>query len=249
MWNWWTRQTRGFVAALWIGFAPVADGAEADWIIALDIGHTPSNPGAISSRGVPEYVFNRQMVGVLLHHLRQQGFTGAFVVNEDNPELTLGQRAVIANARDADVFLSIHHDSVQPQYLRPWKFKGTHQRYMDRFQGYSIFFSSLNGQPEQSEHLAETLGSILLRHDFQPTLHHAEPIPGENRPLTHPLKGIYQFDQLAVLRQTQMPAILLECGVILNRAEEKRLGLPETRAELARAIVDALKLFFTSVTT
>jgi len=46
-----------------------------------------------------------------------------------------------------------------------------------------------------------------------------------------------------VLRLTDMPAILLECGVILNRAEEQKLTLPQTRENLAKTIIDALRLF------
>jgi len=104
--------------------------ADSDWAVALDIGHTPSQPGAISSRGVPEYIFNQQMVTLLLQRLHQNGFPQAFVVNRDDPELSLEQRAEIANQLGADVFLSIHHDSVQKHYLETWLFQGDSQQYL-----------------------------------------------------------------------------------------------------------------------
>ena len=37
-----------------------------DFKIAIDIGHTRNTPGAISARGVPEYLFNKN-IGTLLY--------------------------------------------------------------------------------------------------------------------------------------------------------------------------------------
>ena len=63
--------------------------------------------------------------------------------------------------------------------------------------------------------------------DFLPTLHHAEKIPGEGRKLMDKDLGLYEFDDLIVLKTAAMPAVLLECGVIVNRSEEASLQTPE----------------------
>jgi N-acetylmuramoyl-L-alanine amidase. len=40
------------------------------------------------------------------------------------------------------------------------------------------------------------------------------------RLLVDPEAGVYRYDQLIVLRQTHVPAVLLEAGSIINRNEE-----------------------------
>jgi N-acetylmuramoyl-L-alanine amidase len=55
--------------------------------------------------------------------------------------------------------------------------------------------------------------------------------------------GVYRYDQLIVLRQTRMPAVLLEAGSIVNRQEELELGTPERRSLTSTAIVAAVENF------
>jgi N-acetylmuramoyl-L-alanine amidase len=55
--------------------------------------------------------------------------------------------------------------------------------------------------------------------------------------------GVYRFDQLVVLRQTRMPAVLLEAGSIINRDEELVLQSPERQATIAEAVTDAVESF------
>ena len=67
-------------------------------------------------------------------------------------------------------------------------------------------------------------------------MHHAEKITGENRELVDRKRGIYIFDDLIVLKTAAMPAVLLECGVILNREEEKRLTNRAYQDKMVKAV-------------
>ena len=55
--------------------------------------------------------------------------------------------------------------------------------------------------------------------------------------------GLYRCDQLVVLRETKMPAILLEAGSIINRNEEILLNSPEHRALISAAMTRAVEKF------
>jgi N-acetylmuramoyl-L-alanine amidase len=79
------------------------------------------------------------------------------------------------------------------------------------------------------------------------TPHHNEPIPGENRPILDAPRGVYQYDDLIVLKHSPMPAVLLECGVIIHREEELELKKPETQARIAEAAANAIESFFKPV--
>lgn len=212
-------------------------------MIAIDIGHSPKHPGAISARGVTEYRFNLNLAQMLHQRLLRQGFSKTFIVTAANPEMPLHARASLASAKRADLLISIHHDSVQPHYLSGWKFEGEKYYYSDRFQGYSLFVSEKNQEYPRSLEFAHLLGDELRSLDLKPTLHHAEPIAGENRPLIDSSKGIYRFDDLLILKNSKIPAVLVECGVIVNRQEEKLLASKTYQHNLVAAIERAVLRF------
>lgn len=212
-----------------------------DFVLAIDVGHSRTRPGTTSARGVGEFYFNRDLARQLLAELRSQGeSTTAFLINEAGLDLPLAQRSRLAHQGGADLLLSLHHDSVQPRYLATWKYQGKTTAYSDRFHGYSLFYSDLNPQAAASLAFARRLGQRLRERGFTPTLHHAEAIPGENRPLLDPAIGLYRFDDLVVLKTATMPAVLLESGIIVNRDEEQRLREPATRQALTAAIIEAV---------
>lgn len=103
--------------------APVVAGT-----MALDVGHFLAHPGATSARGVSEFDFNRQLAMVVRHALEKQNFHVRLIgAAGDMSDLRARTRA----AAGAHFFLSLHHDSVQPQYLETWVPEGTPRRFSD----------------------------------------------------------------------------------------------------------------------
>ena len=192
--------------------------------VALDIGHLPATPGAMAADGRMEYEFNRRIVKLIAADLQKDDRIRAVVVNSEGKAMSLSGRAAAARAAGADLLLSIRHDSVNDCYLQAERqANGRVLYYCDRFRGYSVFYSEKNRDGSHSLDFAEALELAMPRQGLTPTLHHAEPIKGENRELVNPDLGVYRFDDLIVLKSAAMPAALLECGVIVNRAEEAEL--------------------------
>jgi len=218
---------------------PAVEAENKACIIAIDIGHSESAQGAVSSRGVGEFVFNRNIANLLLEKIRNDGLAQAFII--DSTGMSLKQRTESASLRNANVLISIHHDSVQPSYLSTWTYKGAAHPYSDRFHGFSLFFSTKNLRPEESLNFARDIGSHLVISGFTPTLHHAEKISGENRELVDRKRGIYIFDNLIVLKTATMPAILLECGVIVNRKEETHLTSKSYQDKMVAAVAAGIE--------
>jgi len=191
-----------------------------DFIIAIDIGHTINIPGAISARGAPEYFFN-QNIGTLLHQrlLKDTRFKRSFIINETGADISLPARAAIANQRGAHLLVSIHHDSVEPKDLSQWLCQGRILPYCDKFTGYSLFYSEKNGSPLNSLIFAFILGSELLQSRFCPTLHHAEKFTGGDKDLIDKTRGIYKYNNLVVMKEENMTAVMLEGGIIKKREE------------------------------
>lgn len=211
--------------------------------VALDIGHSRASPGSTSARGVPEYEYNRQLAQTVSRSLASAGFTSQFLIGEAGTPISLDERTRVAQAGSATLFLSLHHDSVQPHYLGDWQVDGVTRRYSDRFHGYSVFTSALNRQAQASQAFAALLGRALAAEGMTPSLHHAEPIPGEGRPLIDARLGLYRFDQLAVLRTAAMPAVLLEAAVIVNRAEEQQVQSGAVARQVGKAVANAVRRF------
>jgi N-acetylmuramoyl-L-alanine amidase len=237
------RRALAWLWPLLLVASPVAACDSAGFAIAIDPGHTRASPGATSARGVPEVQFNAQLAEVVLRELRRAGFAQSFLTVEDQAPVTLPERPARAEAQHARLFLSLHHDAVQPQYLSDWVYEGRSQRYSDRFSGYSLFVSARNADEARSLRMAQLLGAEFRRRTLVPTLHHAEPIAGENRPLLDPALGIYRFDDLVVLKRAAMPAVLIEAGLIVNRADELQLDSASFRQTLAEAITAAARQF------
>lgn len=205
--------------------------------VALDIGHQPTAPGAMAADGRMEYEFNRRMVGLIAADLEQDSRIRVVIVNPEARRISLTGRAAAARAAGAQLLLSIHHDSVNDRYLESEREpNGRILHYCDRFRGYSVFYSEKNSDPSQSFDFAQALGRAMRRQGLTPTLHHAEPIKGENRELVNRDLGIYRFDDLIVLKSAAMPAALLECGVIVNRSEEAELLTKERQEKVVAAI-------------
>ena len=212
-------------------------------IVAIDVGHTRVSPGAISVTGIPEYEFNLKVATMLELRLKETGTSQAFLIASEKSR-TLPERTRIAASRHADLFVSIHHDSAQDKYLDERKTDDDKtQRYTNKFSGYSVFVSRKNPRYEQSLDLARRIGRAM-RVNFKFATHHNEPIPGENRPIVDPDAGVYAFDDLVVLKTASMPAVLVECGVIVNPEEEKSLLTVERQATITAAIVRGIRDYF-----
>ncbi|HEX3141210.1 MAG TPA: N-acetylmuramoyl-L-alanine amidase, partial [Rhizobacter sp.] len=197
--------------------------------VAVDTGHTPQRPGARGPGGGEEYRFNLALSTRLAEQLASRGYTVLRIAADGQP-IELKERT--AKAAGADLFVSIHHDSIQ----QAWIDEGRRRE----FSGYAVFVSGKNPDLPSSLRCAKRIGEQLGAAGEHASLYHATPITGENRPLLDAPNGVHSFDDLIVLKTATMPAVLIEAGVIANPEEEIRLGESATQAMLARAIADGV---------
>src|SRR5499426_4485710 len=123
-------------------------------------------------------------------------------------------------------------------------------RFLDKFEGFSLWVSQKNDNYEESLSFAKTLADRLMASGLKFTTHHDELTNtakyGRVAPLLDRERGIYEAsDQIAVLYESRMPAVLLEAGMIVNRAEEEVLSSPAFRATVAKAVAEAVERFCT----
>ena len=218
------------------------------YVVAIDVGHTKASPGAISVRGRPEYEFNREIARQLEERLKETNKEGGatikpFIISSEKP-MALPARTKIAASKNADLFVSIHHDSAQDQYLEEREVNGKEERFTNEFSGYSVFVSRKNPRYAESLDVARRIGRAMQSAKFKFAKHHHEKIAGENRPFADEDAGVYAFDDLVVLKTASMPAVLVECGVIVNPKEEQALLKKDTQATITAAIVRGIRDHF-----
>jgi len=211
--------------------------ARAQATVAIDVGHFIEEPGATSARGRPELDFNRELAAEIESAVRGRGL-GTMLIGADGFASRLAQRT--AAATGADFFLSVHHDSVQPHFLETWEYDRVERLFSDRYSGFSLFVSRKSAFVRPSLACASAIGEAMRRAGFSPSLYHADPIPGENKPFADRRNGVHYYDNLIVLKTARTPAVLLEAGVIVNRDEETRMLLAETRRRIAAAVAQGL---------
>jgi N-acetylmuramoyl-L-alanine amidase len=215
-----------------------AASARAQTTVAVDVGHFIEEPGATSARGRPELDFNRELAAEIESAVRGRGM-GTLLIGADGFMSQLAHRT--AAATGADFFLSVHHDSVQPHFLEIWEYDRVERAFSDRYSGFSLFVSRKNRSLGRSLTCASAMGEALRRAGFSPSLYHADPIPGENKPFADRRNGVHYYDNLIVLKTARTPAVLLEAGVIVNRDEELKAQSEETRKRMAAAVAEGLQ--------
>jgi N-acetylmuramoyl-L-alanine amidase len=213
--------------------------------VVVDVGHTLDVPGALSARGMPEYAFNLQLAQQIKKTLVDAGFDKTvLLITAKAPPAGLFERTIVANRLPADLFISIHHDSVPDNLIHTWQYEGQDQQYNDDYPGYALFISNDNADRAGSLLFGKFLGKALQARGLQFTPHYTLALMGNRRrQLLDADAGVYRYDQLVVLRYARMPALLLEAGSIVNRQEELALATPERRTLTSDAVAAAVEDF------
>ncbi len=166
-------------------------------VVVLDAGHGGSDPGT-QAEGLDEKDLNLAVTQMVAALLEQQGITVVCTRTED-VYVTLADRAALANAVEADIFVSIHTNASST----------------------STAFHGIETYHLPDAQAARQLASAVHASVLEAT--------GAN---DHNVRTANYY----VLRETDMPAILVEMGYVTNAAELAQLLQPEYRAQLAQGI-------------
>lgn len=183
-------------------------------VIVVDAGHGGYDPGAIGVTGLSEKDFNLDLALKLREKLTALEAT-VIMTRVDDTFISLSGRASVANQVYADIFVSIHANS----------------SYTPSKQGTSTYYytpstiPSLYLQREQRQKLALKVQDRLVAQLGTGNI------------------GILQAN-FAVLRETQMPSILVESAFLSNANDEALLKDDHFRDKEAQAITDGLLDYF-----
>src|SRR5438552_2553030 len=163
------------------------------FLVAVDVGHYYGEPGVISASGRAEFEYNLELASQLKGLLNEVGLK-VRMIGERGDYAILHYRT--RDAAGANLFLSVHHDSVRLSQLP----------HAHRFAGFSLFVSRRNPQADKSLACASAIGARLRAAGFTPSRYHADPVLGENRPFADEINGVHYYDNLTVARSSRSVA-------------------------------------------
>jgi N-acetylmuramoyl-L-alanine amidase len=206
--------------------------------IVIDPGHGGKQHGAISESGVSEKDITLD-IALRLRRLIVNTSLEVLMTRETDETLQLEQRVDFANANNADLFVSIHVNWIEPREIRPLEtyYVGATNdpvliklaRIENRDSGYSLADYRrlldkiyLDTRREESHRLAKTINAELYSSlsQINPEL--------ENR-------GV-KMAPFAVLIGTQMPAVLAEVSCLSNEEDVKLLTNADYREKIAQSL-------------
>jgi len=193
--------------------------------ICLDAGHGGSDPGFLAGKE-KEKKYTLLLAKEVGDQLSKAGYKVSYTRTGDS-FVKLPSRPELARKRGADLFVSLHFNS---------EGKGETVKGVEVYCMTPARTSSTNARGEGAESGLYTGNrfdpkNVLLAYQVQKSL--VTRLGLEDR-------GVRRA-RYAVLRDAEMPAILVESGYLSNRSESQRIFDPAYRRQLARAIVDGIQ--------
>jgi N-acetylmuramoyl-L-alanine amidase len=222
-----------------------------DLIIAIDAGHGGEDPGAIGMHGTREKDVTLAIARELERSVDAEPGMRAVLTRDGDYFVPLRDRMRRARARQADLFVSIHADSIRDRTV----------------DGSSVYILAQRGATNEAarwlaerENAADLIGGVSLEDkgdllasvllDLSQTASltasetaaehvlHQLNLVGEVR------KPLVQQAGFMVLKSPDIPSMLVETAYISNPAEEQRLRGVAHQAKLAAAIHQGLRDYF-----
>ena len=222
-----------------------------DLMIAIDAGHGGEDPGAIGKNGTREKDVVLAIARELARKINAEAGLRAMLTRSGDYFVPLRDRMRRARAQQADLFVSIHADSIRDRSI----------------DGSSVYILSQRGATDEaSRWLAErenasdliggvslddkgdVLASVLLDVSQSVSLNASQVAAGH---VLHQLlqagevrKHEVQQARFMVLKSPDIPSMLVETAYISNPQEEQRLRSPAHQARLAAAIHQGVHDYF-----
>jgi N-acetylmuramoyl-L-alanine amidase len=223
---------------------------DRDVVIAVDAGHGGVDPGAIGHGGTREKDVTLAIARALAARINSQPGMRAVLTRDRDEFLELRDRIDRARAAHADLFISVHADSIADRSVS----------------GASVYVLSVHGASNEAarvlaerENSADLLGGVPLddKGALAPVLLDATQSEiigvsaGAAERVVDALGGVGEIRKpqvqragFVVLKSLAIPSMLVETAYISNPTEERRLRSSEQQARLADAIAGGLRSYF-----
>lgn len=222
-----------------------------DIVVAIDAGHGGQDPGAIGRSGTREKDVVLGIAAALARRIDAEPGMKAVLTRANDRFIPLRERMNLARSGRADIFVSIHADSIVNRNVS----------------GSSVYVLSERGASSEAarwlaerENAADLKGGVTLSDkqgqlasvlmDLTQTASIGSSMEAAEKVLTYMdrvgevRKSRVQQAGFLVLKSPDIPSMLVETAYISNPAEEKRLRTPAHQERIANAIFFGVRDYF-----
>ena len=221
-------------------------------VIVLDAGHGGLDTGAVGVHGTLEKAVVLEFTRELHRKLEATGRYTLHMTRDSDTFVPLRRRVNMGREKNADLFISIHADSVRSG--------------KDIVRGATVYTLSdkasddVAAQIAESENLSDVIAGVELR--AEPTevtdilidlarretkvfsIHFARTLVEELKSAVKLINNPHRSAGFLVLKAHDVPSVLIELGYLSNEHDEKLLISPEWRERTATAVAEAVDAFF-----
>jgi len=224
------------------------NGTARPFTIMIDPGHGGIDSGAESLSGIKEKDLTLAFGQELKDRLAQDKNIKVLMTREDDTFLRLSERVRIARQHEADLFISIHADTINQHDIRGAtvytisdKASDSVARAMAERENKSDTLAG--AAPEEQPEVTDILLDLTRRETHTFSLSFAEKVIHSLQGQVNLINNPHRFAGFQVLRAPDVPSVLIEIGYLSNAEDEKLISNPEWRKKLADRLAIAIKAF------
>jgi N-acetylmuramoyl-L-alanine amidase len=222
-------------------------------VIVIDPGHGGVDPGAIGSSGSYEKEIVLAAAKTLKRVLEKTGRYYVVLTRENDRFIRLRQRVAVSRASDADLFISVHADSISDKRLRGASIYTLSEQSSDKeaarlaeAENKSDIIAGMDFSDETPE-VTNILIDLAQRETMNQSARFAGFLAEELRGAVHTHRRAHRFAGFAVLKAPDVPSVLLELGYLSNPKEERMLKSLDFQNKVAEALTRGIDRYFKTI--
>lgn len=225
----------------------------AKHVIVIDPGHGGVDPGTIGVSGIYEKHVTLAMARELKKQLEETGRFKVMLTRDRDIFIRLRDRVQIARDAKAELFISIHADTVKNKAIRGPAVYTLSEKASDKEaaelaekENKADLIAGIDLSHETPE-VTNILIDLAQRESMNESARFAAALIGQLKLTTTVLRNTHRFAGFAVLKAPDVPSVLMELGFLSNPNDERSLRSGKYRAQLATAVAKALDAHFVRV--
>lgn len=219
-------------------------------VVVLDPGHGGIDAGTNTPEGVVEKDVVLKFATDVKALLEASGKVEVVMTRDDDSFVALGERVRFARDRRANLFVSIHADSVKQDFVRGATVYTNAERATDADaaalalkENAADQVAGLEDDAEKDE-IMTILADLTRRETKSFSLAAADTFVRELSSATQMIRNPHRAASFIVLRAPDVPSVLVEIGYLSNADDAKLLTSDDFRGRMSRAVADSILHFF-----